>query len=493
MANISNKKIISNIGWAYGERILAQVISLCVSIVLARLLDPTHYGIIAIVTVFISFLDAFVTGGFGSALIQKEDADDLDFNTICCFSIVFALILYVGLYFSAPFIASFYGMPQLQNVTKVMGFRVVISAINSVQHAYVQKKMIFRKFFFATLGGTLISALVGITMAVTGFGVWALVAQYLTNSLIDTLVLGFTIPWKPQIEFSLDRLKSMMGFGMKMLGATLVNTLQDNIRSLVVGKVFTSEDLAYYNQGKKYPATLMNNLVGSVQKVMFPTFSESQNNRVQIKEMIRKSIRFSSFVLVPIVIGIIAVADTFILLFLTDKWAPAIPYMRILSLIYLTRTMNSIFQSGLLAIGKSGANMFHEVVGSVLSLLLICVGAFALRSVLFIAWSYVIVMIIGTVIFAFFINKYYEYRYIEIIDDFVPYLLASAVMGIAVVAIGQIHINRFLLLVIQIVVGIVTYLGIAKITKMKELSVVIDMIKSLILKIQRKRGKRIDV
>ena len=185
-----------------------------------------------------------------------------------------------------------------------------------------------------------------------------------------------------------------------MLGATLVNTLQDNIRSLVVGKVFTSEDLAYYNQGKKYPATLMNNLVGSVQKVMFPTFSESQNNRVQIKEMIRKSIRFSSFVLVPIVIGIIAVADTFILLFLTDKWAPAIPYMRILSLIYLTRTMNSIFQSGLLAIGKSGANMFHEVVGSVLSLLLICVGAFALRSVLFIAWSYVIVMIIGTVIFA---------------------------------------------------------------------------------------------
>lgn len=304
MSETSNKKILSGIGWAYGERILAQVISLIVSIILARLLDPAHYGIIAIVTVFISFLDAFVSGGFGNALVQKKDADDLDFNTICWFSILVSIVLYLILFLAAPSIEKFYDMDQLTAVTRIMGLRVIVSAFNSVQHAYVQRHMVFKRFFFATLGGTLVSAVVGIVMAYRGFGVWALVAQYMTNSIIDTIVLRFTIDWNPKLEWSFVRLKSMMGFGLKMLGATLVNTLQDNIRSLVVGKVFTKEDLAYYNQGKKYPATLMNNLVGSIQKVMFPAFSEFQQNRDHIKNVMRKSIRVSSFVLVPAVIGI---------------------------------------------------------------------------------------------------------------------------------------------------------------------------------------------
>jgi len=487
VSETSNKKILSGIGWAYGERILAQVISLIVSIILARLLDPAHYGIIAIVTVFISFLDAFVSGGFGNALVQKKDADDLDFNTICWFSILVSIVLYLILFLAAPSIEKFYDMDQLTAVTRIMGLRVIVSAFNSVQHAYVQRHMVFKRFFFATLGGTLVSAVVGIVMAYRGFGVWALVAQYMTNSIIDTIVLRFTIDWNPKLEWSFVRLKSMMGFGLKMLGATLVNTLQDNIRSLVVGKVFTKEDLAYYNQGKKYPATLMNNLVGSIQKVMFPAFSEFQQNRDHIKNVMRKSIRVSSFVLVPAVIGMIAVADTFILLFLTDKWAPAIPYLRILSLIYLTRTMNSIFQSSLLAIGKSGVNMFHEIVGSVLSLVLICIGAFAMKSVMFIAWSYVIVMIVGTGIFIFFVAKYYGYRLNEILSDYMPFLLLSVLMGLIIYAIGRLNINRFILLILQIVSGVAIYIACSKVLKIKELDMCMAMVKKVMNKFRRQK------
>lgn len=487
MSGESNKKILSGIGWAYGERILAQMISLIVSIILARILDPAHYGIIAIVTVFINILDALVSGGFGNALVQKKDADDLDFNTICWFSIAIAIILYICLFFASPYIAAFYDMEELVWVTRIMSIRVIISAFNSVQHAYVQRRMEFRRFFFATLGGTLISAVVGIFMAYQGFGVWALVAQYMTNSVIDTIVLRFTIQWKPKLEYSFERMNGMMSFGLKMLAATLVNTLQDNIRSLVVGKVFTKEDLAYYNQGKKYPATLMNNLVGSIQKVLFPAFSELQDDKQKIKAQMRTGIRMSSFILVPVIAGVIGIADTFVIAILTEKWSPSIQYLRILSLIYLTRTMNSIFQSSLLAVGQSGANMIHEVVGSVLSIIFICIGAFGMRSVLFIAWSSVIVMIVGTGIFMYFISKAYEYTPSEVMRDFLPYLAISSVMGLCVYYTGTLATNKLLLLIIQIIVGVAVYGILSYVFRIKELKTCVRLMKQLASKMSKRK------
>lgn len=479
MGENTNKKILSGIGWAYGERILAQLVSLAVSVVLARMLDPENYGIIEIVIVFINILDAFVSGGFGNALIQKKNADDLDFNTICWFSISLSVVLYGALFFAAPYIAAFYDMPQLTWVTRIMGIRLPVSAFNSVQHAYVQRKMEFKRFFFSTLGGTLVSAIAGILMAYMGFGVWALVAQYMVNAIINTVVLRFTIKWKPRLEWSLARLKSMLRFALHMLGATLTNTVQDNVRSLIIGKVFTPQDLAYYNQGKKYPATLMNNLVGSVQKVMFPAFTD-QEACDQIKLTMRKAIRLSSFVLVPVIVGVVAVADTFVLVLLTDKWAPVIPYLRIASLIYLTRTMNSLFQSSLLAIGKSNVNMAHEIVGSVLSLILIGVGAFLLKSVSFIAWSYVFVMIEGTLFFIFFVSKYFRYNIKEIGADFLPYLGIAALMGVAVYFVGMLRINNLLLLVLQILGGIVIYVCLSRIFKIKEFDSTLRLLKHFV-------------
>lgn len=468
MSNHSNEKILSGLGWSYAERLLAQVISLVVSTILARMLTPSDYGVLAMVTVFINILDSLVTGGFGSALVQKRNADSLDFNTICWFSVICAAVLYALLFFAAPNIALFYEMEELTWVTRVMGIRIVISAFNSVQHAYVQRNMEFKRFFGATMIGTVISAIIGITMAYAGFGVWALVAQYMTNATIDTVVLYFTIAWKPKLEWSRQRMKGMLRFGLNMLGATLVNTIQDNVRSLVIGKVFTSEDLAHYNQGKKYPSTLMNNLVGSVQKVMFPAFAEQQDTD-EIKRLMRRSIRVSSFVLMPAIIGMIAVADTFIVLLLTEKWAASIPYMRILSLIYLTRTMNSLFQSSLLAAGKSDINMYHEFVGSVISVILICIGAFVLKSVLFIAWSSVFVMIEGTIFFMIFVSKYYCYRVKEMIADFLPYLLTSAAMGAGIYLIGRLEINNLLLLLIQIFSGVIIYICLSWLLGLKEL------------------------
>lgn len=476
----NSKKITTDLGWAFSERLLAQFISLVVSVILARILDPDHYGIISLVSVFITILDAFVSGGFGNALVQKKDADDLDFNTICWFSIFFSLLLYSVLFILSPYISNYYKMDSLCSITRIMGVRIIVSSFNSVQHAYVQRKMQFRKFFFSTLGGTLISAVVGIVMALNDYGVWALVSQYLVNSIIDTIVLLFAIDWKPKFQFSFERLKIMCPFGFRMMGATVVNTFNDSFRSLLIGKHYSTEDLAYYNQGKKYPAFLMNNLISSIQKVFFPAFSKEQDDREHIKALMRTSIRISSYLLLPVIIGIVATAETFIVAVLTEKWVPCIPYLRILSLIYVTRTANTIMQSSLLGIGKSKYNLIHEVVGTVLSIVLVLMAVFIFDSIKLVAWSYVVTMVIGTGIFVFFVHKEFNYRFYEMFTDFIPYVLISVLMGLGVFFIGRLPVYPILLLIIQVIAGVFFYLFISHLFGIKEQDYFFAQIKRII-------------
>ena len=314
----------SNLIWSYAERFLAQGITLLVSIILARILSPEDYGVIAIVTVFVAIGDALVTGGFGNALVQKRNATVDDFNSIFWLSVCVAFILYGVLFLCAPVIAKFYSNESLTFIVRIMGIKFVFSAFNSVQQAYIQKKMIFKKSFFGSLGGTVISAVFGIAMALEGFGVWALVVQYLSNAIINTMILWCIIEWKPQMSISIKSLKELWKFGSQMLASTIVYTIKDNIRSLVIGKRFTASDLAYYNQGNRFPALLVTDIVESLGKVIFPILSKEQDSKEGIKQYMRKSIRISSFLLNPAVIGLFSIADTFIVVLMTEKGMPCV-------------------------------------------------------------------------------------------------------------------------------------------------------------------------
>ena len=203
------QNVFSGLIWTFGERIIAQGISFILSIILARLLLPEEYGIIAVVLVFINLANVFVSNGFGEALVQKKDTDDTDFSTAFYCSLAVAMVLYFVLFFSSPFIAEIYHYENLVPVLRVLSLKIIISSISTVQHAYVSKKMIFKRFFFSTIGGTLVSAVVGIGMAYAGFGVWALVAQYLVNTVIDTVILFITIPWRPKMSFSIQAAKNL--------------------------------------------------------------------------------------------------------------------------------------------------------------------------------------------------------------------------------------------------------------------------------------------
>lgn len=476
--NQEKGNIKSGIGWSYAERMLAQFISLTVSIILARILDPEHYGVISIVMIFITILDALVTGGFGNALIQKKEVDSLDFDTVCWFGVSVSLFMYLLLFFFSPMIADFYKMESLTLVTRIMGLRIIITSFNSVQHSYVQRNMQFKKFFWSTLGGTLVSAIVGIALALAGFGVWALVAQYLVNSFIDTIVLLFTIEWKPRFHFSFKRLRILFPFGMKILGGTAINVFNDSFRSLIIGKRYSSEDLAYYNQGKKYPAFMMNNLVETIQKVYFPAFSLIQDDRDRIKAIVRESIRLSSYILLPIIFGFIAVADKFVVCFLTSKWLPCVIFLRIICVVYLTRPLNSIIKSGLLAIGKSKISLIQELFEALASIVFVLLAVFIYDSVELIAWSYVAAMIVSTIVVLIYAKKEFNYNLFEVLMDYCPSLLLSASMMVCVYFIGKLPLNNWLLLFIQILFGIAFYFALSFVFRFKEIGYIKKILKN---------------
>lgn len=477
---MNNKKVFSGIGWSFAEKISAQLVSLIVSIILARILAPEDYGILAIVNVFVAIGDALVAGGFGIALVQKKNSDDTDFNSICWVSVFVSVLLYAVLFICAPLISDFYVNNDLTLITRVIGIRLVFSAVNSIQQAYIQKKLLFMKSCIIGTFGAIVSGIIGIVLALTGAGVWALIAQNMMSVIISTAMLYFFIEWKPRLQCSMSSIKEMWGYGSRVFLATTVDTLKDNIRTLVVGKVFSSADLAYYNQGKRFPQLLVNDIVNSVGKVLLPVFSEQQDDLNKNTDFMRLSIRVSSFILLPLIFGMVGIADNFILLFLTEKWMPCVPYLRILSLVYVTRSVNTILKNALLAIGKSEVNLFHEVVTSVLTVALIILAAFYFRSVPLIAWSYVLISLLGTCIFSYFTVRNFPYKVSEILRDYLPSLTLSGIMCAVVFFVGKIPLATIFVLLLQIIVGIVIYIVGAWLFRMDELVYILQYMKNKI-------------
>ncbi len=324
-----SKNIINNFFWRLAERFGAQIVTFIVSLVLARLLDPEVYGVLALVMVFTSILQVFVDSGLGTALVQKKDADDLDFSSVFFFNTVVCVILYLLVFLAAPYIAQFYKMSELTSVVRVLGLILIISGIKNIQQSYVSRYLMFKRFFFATLGGTIGAAIVGIWMAQNGFGVWALATQYLFNASVDTLILWITVRWRPKWMFSFERLKGLLSFGWKLLGVSLLSTVYNDIRSLIIGKLYTANDLAYYNKAQQFPQLIATNVDTSIDSVLLPTMSQKQDDRATIKQMARLSIKMGTYVIMPIMVGLAVCCEPLIRIILTEKWLPCVPYLRI--------------------------------------------------------------------------------------------------------------------------------------------------------------------
>ena len=470
--------VISNFIWRFAERCGAQLVTFIVSIVLARILAPEDYGTIALVTVFTTILQVFVDSGLGTALIQKKNADDLDFSSVFYFNFVVCLVLYAAMFMAAPVIAKFYGDVTLTPIIRVISLTIVISGVKGIQQAYVSKNMLFKRFFFSTIGGTIFSAFIGIGLAKAGYGVWALVAQQLSNATVDTVILWITVRWRPRKNFSWERLKGLLSFGWKLLVSSLLDTCYNNLRNLIIGKMYSPSDLAFYNQGDKFPKLIVTNINTSIDSVLLPTMSSAQDDRERVKNMTRRAIKTSTYVMAPLMMGLAFCATPIVKLVLTDKWLPCVPFLRIFCITYMFWPVHTANLNAINAMGRSDWFLRLEIIKKIMGMAILLSTMWF--GVMAMAYSLLLSRVLSQIINSWPNRKLLGYGYLEQVRDFAPGILLAVAMGICVYLIGYISLPTIVTLGIQILAGATFYIGISAILKLEEFEYLLGMIKSFL-------------
>lgn len=480
----NGSKVASNFLWRFFERFGAQMLNIVVGIILARKLGPGPSGQIAVVLAVINILKVFADSGMANALIQKKDPDNLDFSSVFFFNLIFSLLLYLGLFFAAPAIARFYHEDSYVTILRVLGILVVISGLYNVQLAYVSKTMQFKRFFFATLGGTVFSGALSIAMVYLGFGIWSLVALQLSNFAVNTLILWFTVNWRPKMMFSALRLRKLLSFGWKLLAASFLDTLYLQIYSLVIGRRYPKEELGQFDKGRNWPDQITTSINASLDSVLLPVLSAEQDNVHTLREMTRRAIKTSSFIMMPMMAGLAACATPLVRLLLKEQWLPCVPYMQIFCAIYAFYPLHTANLNAIKAMGRSDIFLKLEVVKKVVetSVLLITLR----YGVLAMALGQLFCDILAQLINAWPNKKLLNYPYWTQLKDLMPCLLLSLAMAGCVLAVQLLGLHDLLTLVIQILLGVVIYVLGAKLLKLDSFDYILNMVKTILQR--RKAG-----
>lgn len=475
----TSDRVFSGLFWKFGERICAQVVSVIVSTVLARILMPESFGLVAMVNIFITIANVFVSENLGSALIQKKDADQLDFDTIFYIALALSVILYVALFVTAPYIARFYGTQDLVWIIRVFAIKLPISAVSTVQHAYVSRHMIFRKFFFSTLIGTVLSGFIGVVMALIGMGAWALVSQYLANTFVDCAVLFITVPWKPRLEFSVQRARVLFGYGWKVLATGLISTIYGQLRGMVIGKVYTTEDLAYYNMGERFPALVGNNVDTTIGSVLFPAMSDINGDIYKVKDMTRRAMRMSAYVIFPLMTGLAVVSRPLILSILTEKWLPSLFFLRIFCFEKGMSPFSTANLQAMKAVGRSDILLKIEIIKKGIGI------AAVLWSVQFgmqaIGYSCILITVFALTVNMVPNGKLLGYSFTEQIKDVAPIVFLN--IGMALITAGVMRLcvmlgtTDFFILAASVVLGATSYIWLSRAFRIPEYEYLLNVLK----------------
>ena len=483
---ITKNEVLASLFWKLIERSGTQGINFLVSIVLARLLQPQEYGLIALISIFIALANVFIQTGLNTALIQKKDVDEKDYSTVFYASLGVAGFLYVILFFASPFIASFYDQDLLVPVLRALSITLFFGAVNSIQIAVISRNMQFKKLFYSNFGAIIISGLVGIFMAFNGFGVWALVAQQLVNQFFSTAIMWFTVKWRPKLLFKFERLRGLFSYGWKILASNLITTLFLDLRSLIISKIYSTDLLGYFNKGKQFPYVIITNINGSIQSVMLPAYSSMQDNKERIKGMVRRSITTSTFIIFPMMIGLALVAEPLVKIVLTDKWLPCLPFLQIFCMSYMFMPFHTANLEAIKALGYSDLILKIEIIKKVLELLILLIslkfGVYA------IAFGAFITSLISTIINSYPNTKLLNYSYKEQLADIMPSLMLSVVMGLVVYSVKLMVLSAWLTLLIQVCVGVIIYMVLAQIFKIETSIYLFNTLKS-VLEFSRNKRK----
>lgn len=456
------------------ERFSASGVSFIVSIVLARVLMPGDYGLVAMVMIFITLADVFISSGFNTALIQKKDADELDFSTVFWFSMAMSVIIYALLFVCAPFISDFYGEPALVPLLRVFALRIPMAVPNSIQHAFVSRNMIFKSFFFSTLLSTIASGITGVAMAFMGFGAYALIGQYFTKTIFDTVVLAFIVDWRPRLSFSMSRARGLMGYGSAVLAADLSGQFFDQLRGLIIGRYYTSTDLAFYNRGQQFPQFVTSNVSSAIMAVLFPAIANEADDLGKVRSMTRRALKTTGFIFFPLMIGLACVADPLVDVLLTSKWKDCVFFLQILAINNALGLWGGVSLDSLKAIGKGGSLVKLEVVKKPVYVLLLVVGVVV--SVHAIAVTMLLYGIYGALINMRELSRQTGYTVRNQILDVLPEVTMSLVMGVVVFSLNAASLSSLAKLLMQVTVGIVICVTIARGTHMESWDYMVELL-----------------
>ncbi len=479
MDNLKNK-VFSGFAWKFAERILVQGVTFVVSLVIARILEPEDYGLLGMILVYINIATVIVVNGFNAALIQNQQADEKDFSTIFYISLIISIVLYGIIYLLAPFIAGFYNQDELTNLLRVLSLILPISSLSSIQNAYIGRNMIFRKTFFASFIASVISGVIGILLALKGFGTWALVFQMIVANLITCIVQLFIVPWKPKLFFEIKKTIPLLKFGANSLGADFIGTIFNQLNSFIMGKWYSASELAYYNRGYGFPALISGNVSTIISSVLFPAFSKKSADISNIKDTMRKSTKIYAYVLTPFYVGLIAVSNNLISVLITDKWLPCVPYLCIICFANILGTISPLDVIALKSIGRSDIVFKLEFIKKPIWLLFIIVASFinsyALTFVLVL--STVMEMIVNGIA----IDKVMGYSIKEKVLDWLVMMIPSIIMFIGIYFLRFIQINKVIILILQIIMGVAIYIVFSILTKNECYLYLLNIIKNKIKK-----------
>ena len=451
------RKTISGFFWQFARKVLGQFLGFLVTLVLARKLMPEEFGIVALCSMFITFIDLFVNSGISIALIQKKEVDELDYNTIFFSGLVLSLLAYVIIFFCAPFAAIWFHSPQVTPVLRISSIAMLIGSFSMVQSAHVSRKLEFKKYFFSSLSGQTLSGIVGVTMACTGFGVWALVTQSLIKRLTSTTVLYFIVRWHPHWDFSFERFKGMYSFAWRQMVANATATISEQLRGYVIGIKYSPADLAFYNRGEGLPGVVYNNVNGTINSVMFPALARLQDDKARIRHGLSRSMKTSSYVIFPALFGLAAVSDKIIVILYTAKWLPAVPFMQLICIIYCFSLIGGANTQAITAMGRSDIVMKWELIKRPIMLSILAITAFISPLTIAIGQCF---YSIGVCFFNAYPNKKiigYPIRD-QVLDVGGNFLLAIS-MALFVYLIGMLPINIYFCLILQIFLGITFYIS----------------------------------
>lgn len=479
---MSNKKIFQGLFWKLMERFGVQASQFVLQIILARLLDPEHYGVLSMMVIFTTLANVFIQRGFNTALIQNKDVTEEDYSSVFWVTMIIAVFIYILLFISAPFIATFYDMPDLVVPFRALCLVLFPGALNSIQLAKISREMNFKMVFRSNVAAILISGITGIILAFAGAGLWALVTQNFLNVSVACLVMWFTVKWRPRLIFNFERIKVLFRFGWKLLVSGLLDTLFQDLRSLVIGKKYNSGTLGYYNRGKQFPQFIINAINTTVQSVMLPAMSAEQDNKGNLRQMMRNSIILSSYIVFPMMAGLAGIASPLVSLLLTDKWLPCVPYMQIYCFSLAFYPVNSCNLQAINAMGRSDLFLRLEIIKKFYSLAALIIAVIFFDSPIAIAMTGVFTVLASCFINAFPNKKLIDYSYLEQMKDIIPSFVVSIVMLACILLIGLLKLNPLIIIMIQVVIGILVYILVSMLLKIKGYKLLFNIIKGFLSK-----------